>query len=81
MKFQPTNGIWVPEGTFTWGYTNTATATLKKNAQGQIVGASYKFKTTPPAKGSLKVSIDHTAWPTWKGLAETYRNVKPIPKK
>ncbi len=67
IMFKPAGGIWVPEGTFGWDVSNTAT----------IIQGQRNWTVSGPGGHATKPAIDHTAWPRgWTGIANYYNDLR-----
>lgn len=54
--------VWVPEGTFSWTYTDVATWP-PRIVNGQLEGDFKVTAPTVPTAAQLKVAVNHDAWP------------------
>jgi hypothetical protein len=73
VMYQPTDGIYVPEGWFGWTIDASAKLTGQKTKLGQLEWAA----TTNTAEMDIPFSVDHNMWPVaWADLSMNYRLIQ-----
>ncbi len=73
VMYQPPDGIWVPEGTYSW----SGNAKASYSSGSLFSGAGWSLTmVVPPKVTPNPISPNHNTWPTWNDVTYNWNTFR-----